>query len=108
MQLEVLSLLGDDALQDVSQVGEQLNAVEFARLDQCIGDRPTMSCAASVVGFDVAQNAPAVPGRPMLDLKRPSVQAVLQRHGHLCGNDRPSHNIRNAGSHECIGTKIIG
>jgi hypothetical protein len=41
MQLVVLSLPGDDALQDVSQVGERLNAVEFARLDQCVGDRPT-------------------------------------------------------------------
>jgi hypothetical protein len=33
----VLGLPGDDALQDVSQVGERLNAVEFARLDQCVG-----------------------------------------------------------------------
>jgi hypothetical protein len=42
VRLVILGLPGDDALQDVGQVGNRLNAVELARLDQGVGDRPTM------------------------------------------------------------------
>jgi hypothetical protein len=41
MQFVVLGSPGDDPLQDVSEVGQWLDTVELAALDQCIGDRPT-------------------------------------------------------------------
>jgi hypothetical protein len=47
MQLVVLGSPGDDPLQDIGEIGQWLDAVELAALDQGIGDRPT---AGSGVG----------------------------------------------------------
>ena len=47
MQLVVLGSPGDDPLQDIGEIGERIDAVELAALDQGIGDRPT---AGSGVG----------------------------------------------------------
>ena len=41
VQFVVLGSPGDDPLQDVGEIGERLDAVELAGLDQGIGDRPT-------------------------------------------------------------------
>jgi hypothetical protein len=40
MKFVVLGSPGDDPLQDIGEIGERIDAVELAALDQGIGDRP--------------------------------------------------------------------
>jgi hypothetical protein len=55
MQFVVLGSPRDDPLQDIGEIGQWLDAVELAALDQGIGDRPTagssVRAGAIVLGF---------------------------------------------------------